>query len=520
MKQGEAILLTFTKVRGEAFERTVKVAADLSARLGVDLVSAMRQVGRSLQDPIQGLSLLRRAGIQFDDSQKDLVKNLVETGRVAQAQNVILTELERRYAGAAAAARNTLGGALAGLKNEFGDLFEGGSSGGGQLTGAINSLSEALSDPAFKKGMDFLVSSLVSLAGLSIKAVSAIGSLEAKLVAMAKSPNVQKFLQGLAQTGGPVGLAAGVAAGGLALAGGGADRGGQAGHGGSRIDFEAQFGSQEEAVDRITQIVIDARKIQLNADEEYFQQLDDLSKTSAETQATNYHKVFAAIQALQDTGRITAQDAAARQAEALDELLPEIDIAAIHAKLREIPKVADETAEILKGIWQGVGQSLQSTISDAIYNMKFSFKSLVDVARRAFADVAAAFVASGIQKLLKSLLSSSSSTSSSAAFGAGFLKALGFAAGGGDISGPTLVGEDGPEIVSPKSTSTVYNKRQMMGVGGANITYAPKFEYNVIERDDPQRTKQELIQYTETRIAQSQAEFNRTYERNTGRTLR
>ena len=42
--------------------------------------------------------------IDFTDSQKKLIENLVETGRVAAAQGIILGELERQFGGAAAAA--------------------------------------------------------------------------------------------------------------------------------------------------------------------------------------------------------------------------------------------------------------------------------------------------------------------------------------------------------------------------------------------------------------------------------
>jgi hypothetical protein len=69
---------------------------------------------------------------------------LAETGHVADAQRIILAELTKEFGGSAAAARNTLGGALQGLKNDFGDLFEVSSGGSAGLIALINRLDKGL----------------------------------------------------------------------------------------------------------------------------------------------------------------------------------------------------------------------------------------------------------------------------------------------------------------------------------------------------------------------------------------
>lgn len=49
-----------------------------------------------------------------------------------------------------------------------------------------------------------------------------------------------------------------------------------------------------------------------------------------------------------------------------------------------------------------------------------------------------------------------------------------FAAAGGDISGPTIVGEKGPELIIPKQASTVIPNNMLRGMGGGGTTvYAP-----------------------------------------------
>lgn len=122
--RSSAILLSFKQITGQVFKDTLRVAADLAVVMQTDLNSAILQLSKALADPVARLSELSRSGIIFTDSQKDLIKQLVESGRLLDAQNLILRELESQYGGAAEAARNTLGGALNALKSEFGDLQE------------------------------------------------------------------------------------------------------------------------------------------------------------------------------------------------------------------------------------------------------------------------------------------------------------------------------------------------------------------------------------------------------------
>lgn len=124
VESAQALLLTFTRIRGDVFPATIRAAADLATAMGTDLNSAIQQVGRALNDPIAGLGALTRSGVQFTDAQRDLIASLMETNQVAEAQRVILEELEAQFGGSAEAARDTLGGAIAGLRNEFDDLLK------------------------------------------------------------------------------------------------------------------------------------------------------------------------------------------------------------------------------------------------------------------------------------------------------------------------------------------------------------------------------------------------------------
>jgi hypothetical protein len=148
----QALLLTFTKIRGDVFPKATAAVVDMAQAMGTDLKSAALQVGKALNDPVLGVGALARAGVQFSEQQKEMIKSLVETGNVAKAQAVILKELETQFGGSAEAARKTLGGALTALKESFGDLFEVSDTGTKDVVTGINSIIAVLTD--LKSWMD------------------------------------------------------------------------------------------------------------------------------------------------------------------------------------------------------------------------------------------------------------------------------------------------------------------------------------------------------------------------------
>lgn len=164
----QALLLTFRQIGGGEFERAQVAVLDLATALGKDLNSSALLVGRALADPIKGMTALGRAGVVLSKEQQGVIKSLVESGRSAEAQGIILQQLESRFGGAAKAARDTFGGALDGLKNALGDLLEvkGGLPG---VTTAINNVTEALSSEDVKQSADSFGSAIIS-------ALTAIGS--------------------------------------------------------------------------------------------------------------------------------------------------------------------------------------------------------------------------------------------------------------------------------------------------------------------------------------------------------
>jgi tetratricopeptide (TPR) repeat protein len=122
------VLATFTKVRNEAgkgndvFNQGTKAALDMSVALGTDLQSATMLVGKALNDPIRGMTALRRSGVQLTEQQQAQIKTMVEAGDTMGAQKVILGELSTQFGGAAKAAGDTFAGKLARAQDALGDM--------------------------------------------------------------------------------------------------------------------------------------------------------------------------------------------------------------------------------------------------------------------------------------------------------------------------------------------------------------------------------------------------------------
>lgn len=123
IKDAEAMLLTFKNIGKDAFPQATKAVLDISAAMGVDLKTASIQVGKALDNPKQGMVALQKAGLGFSESQKKLITQLQDSGKLYEAQKIELKALEDQIGGVAAAMRDTLPGALQALDTSFGNLF-------------------------------------------------------------------------------------------------------------------------------------------------------------------------------------------------------------------------------------------------------------------------------------------------------------------------------------------------------------------------------------------------------------
>jgi hypothetical protein len=129
IQEAQDALLTFKSVSGDVFTNAIDLSTDLSVVIGGTAKSAAIQLGKALEDPTNGISSLTRVGVTFSESQKDVIRKMQETGRIADAQRLILKTLEDQVGGAAraraagtAGAADTLGQAWQELLIKLGSL--------------------------------------------------------------------------------------------------------------------------------------------------------------------------------------------------------------------------------------------------------------------------------------------------------------------------------------------------------------------------------------------------------------
>jgi len=120
----QALLLTFTKVGKDVFPQATETILNMSEAMGQDLKQGAIQVGKALNDPVLGVTALRRVGVQLSAQQEQQIRDFVAVNDIASAQKIILAELETQFGGAAKAAGETMAGSLDKMKNAVGDAQE------------------------------------------------------------------------------------------------------------------------------------------------------------------------------------------------------------------------------------------------------------------------------------------------------------------------------------------------------------------------------------------------------------
>lgn len=112
IKLTQAKLLTFKELAatanqvGGAFDRATQAAIDLAAAGFGEAEQNATQLGKALNDPVKGLTALARSGVTFTEVEKDKIKALVESGKLLEAQNTLLTAIETQVGGTAKATSN------------------------------------------------------------------------------------------------------------------------------------------------------------------------------------------------------------------------------------------------------------------------------------------------------------------------------------------------------------------------------------------------------------------------------
>lgn len=138
-----------------------------------------------------------------------------------------------------------------------------------------------------------------------------------------------------------------------------------------------------------------------------------------------------------------------------------------------------ERLKVLRDVNQAVFSSMENAIVNFVNTGKLSFK---DLARTIIQSIFAIYMKAQMLQMFKGFggLFSASSGAATTAGGTPMIGDFGFSTGGvmtaadgGYISGPTLVGENGPELFIPRTAGTIVPNQQMAGMTGT-----PQVVYN------------------------------------------
>lgn len=172
--RGEALLLTFTNIGRDIFPEVTRATLNMSEALGQDVKTSAIQLGKALQNPITGLTNLRRVGVQFTAEQEKSIRAFMAQNDLMSAQKIILQEVQTEFGGMAEAMGGTFSGRLEQLKNSLRDVAE---NIGYALLPALTSVAQFLSmvamnidtvDPALVQFIAGLVATVAALGAVSI----------------------------------------------------------------------------------------------------------------------------------------------------------------------------------------------------------------------------------------------------------------------------------------------------------------------------------------------------------------
>lgn len=92
---------------GGAFDRATVAALDLAAAgFGTAEGNAV-QLGKALEDPIKGIAALAKSGVTFTAQEKEKIKTLVQSNQILEAQDMVLSAIEKQVGGTAAASASS-----------------------------------------------------------------------------------------------------------------------------------------------------------------------------------------------------------------------------------------------------------------------------------------------------------------------------------------------------------------------------------------------------------------------------
>lgn len=152
VRQAAAVLTSYKTVIGDVFDRAIALSNDAAQVFGGTVTSNVKIFAKALDNPIEGIERLERRYGELDASIKNQIESLAEQGRLFEAQDLLISNLEERLKGAGDG--KGIAFSWDSLTQSMGNFFVA----AGAATGASNGLTSLL-DSA-KDLFDFLTEEL------------------------------------------------------------------------------------------------------------------------------------------------------------------------------------------------------------------------------------------------------------------------------------------------------------------------------------------------------------------------
>jgi hypothetical protein len=202
-------LLVFKSLRetadelGGTFDRTTAAAIDLAAGGFGDMEANAIKLGRVLEDPTANLNALTRAGITFTAAEKAKITRLQQSGKLLEAQDLVLKSIEKRVMGLAKESATPFEKMTAQF-NQIGDAI--GEAMLPALEDVNRQVSKWLSTPQGRKDVQAIAEAFISAAYAVRDMARFLGEVKKLLDAITKfnmdwTTELRKFYEGVTGTG-------------------------------------------------------------------------------------------------------------------------------------------------------------------------------------------------------------------------------------------------------------------------------------------------------------------------------
>jgi len=272
--------------------------------------------------------------------------------------------------------------------------------------------------------------------------------------------------------------------------------------------------------EKISDVLITQRKAELQGLAKLLDQFEQDTKLTEDKIYQDYLETTNKIKELQKSGIIDAEEAAKRTSNARIKF--ESDVLIDPVKITQSKVIIQQTLTEQQRAVDKFVDTLSTGLENLARSGELTGKSILKYLLSAFEAQVLKDAIDGLGGYLKKALGGTGGASSSGvgAFLSGIFGAFGHAAGGGRMSGPRIVGEDGPEL--DMGGGNILNRRQLAfaGAGGGGVTLNTSNVWNIDGSASPTAT----AQYVESRMQSNNRKLleqvNRLMRDNYGRSLR